>query len=62
MADDEMVDIIGTTKAETDKGVLIEFADKEVWLPKSQIEDWPDIDEEGDVIMPEWLAEDKELI
>ena len=53
--------IIGTTKAETDLAVLIEFADSEEWFPKSQLEEWPDIDEEGDVVLPEWLAIDREL-
>jgi hypothetical protein len=58
----EMVEVFGTTKRETDDAVLIEFADGEIWLPKSQLEDWPDIEEEGEVIIPYWLAMDKDLI
>ena len=61
-SDPEYVEIIGTTLRETDDAVLIEFADGEVWLPKSQLEGWPDVGEEGDVVMPYWLAMDKELI
>ena len=60
--EDEFVELIGTTKAETNLALLIEFAEGEVWLPKSQLEDWPDKDEYGLVILPEWLAKDKGLI
>lgn len=59
---DEFVNIPGATKAETNLAVLFEFADKEEWLPKSLLEDYPDMDEEGDVMMPEWLAYDRDLI
>jgi len=57
----EIIEIWGTTKAETDMAILVEFADDEQWLPKSQLEDWPDVGEEGNVIMPEWLAVDRGL-
>jgi len=49
---------------ETDMAILTLFEGTEYWLPKSQI-DWIGAAEEGDEIevsIPEWLAEDKELI
>jgi len=55
--------------AETDKAIGVrEEGDSEdsdmIWLPKSQIE-YDDNCSEGDLIdvdIPEWLAEDKDLI
>jgi cold shock CspA family protein len=48
------------------KAVLVNDGTKDVWIPKSQIED-PDMDdvETGDhidIMIPEWLATDKGLI
>ena len=44
---------------ETDKAVLFNFGDREIWIPKSQIEgDYSD----GSVTMSEWLAVENELI
>jgi len=64
------IELCGTIKFETQpdnpNGGAILFYDgtKEVWLPKSQIED---IDLEANeplatITIPEWLAESKELI
>jgi len=45
--------------AETDKAYCFSTADKEVWLPKSQV---IDIDSQnGEMIIPEWLAVEKGL-
>jgi len=45
---------------QTDKAVLFDVGDEEVWLPKSQIES---IDETGkNVTIPVWLATEKELV
>ena len=55
----DIVDIDGTMKRQTEKAWLIDFGDKEVWIPKSQIE----VDLVDDVVtMPEWLAKDKGFI
>lgn len=54
-----MVEIEAEVIAETDMAILI---DDGIWLPKSQLEDWPSVGGIGVIIMPEWLAEDKELI
>lgn len=58
---DEMIDIACEVMRETDKAVLVsETGEKDdgVWLPKSQIE----INDDGTISLPEWLAMDKGLI
>jgi len=42
---------------ETDKAYLLRFDDRDVWIPKSQVQD---IDDEY-VTLPLWLIEEKEL-
>jgi len=59
-----MVDISGELIHETDNAILIDDGDRRVWLPKSQVE------MEGmafagyniKISIPEWLAQEKELI
>jgi len=57
------IEISGQKKHETDRAILFFDGKKEIWLPKSQIED---LEERGKgviiVTIPEWLAVDKELI
>lgn len=64
-----LVRLKGKTVHETgeslDEGAVllqIDGALKPIWFPKSQLEDWPDRKEYGDIIMPEWLAKEKEVI
>lgn len=49
---------------ETPMAILISYDTTEVWIPKSQIEDGPDKQANGLylIIVPEWLAFDKDLI
>ena len=54
----DLIEIAGDLRRETDKAFLIFDGDKEVWLPKSQVEDNGD----GTFTLPEWLAMDKGLI
>jgi len=42
---------------ETDKAYLLRFDDRDVWIPKSQVQD---IDDEY-ITLPLWLIEEKEL-
>lgn len=54
-----LIDIAGEIHRETEKAFHFFDGDKEVWLPKSQVE-W---DEHAKTMaMPEWLAKDKGLI
>ena len=59
----ETVEIEGFNKKETEAAVL--YSDGtgiNFWIPKSNMEGWPDEDEEGTFIMYEWIAIEKELI
>lgn len=61
----EFVEVTGTVKYQTDHAILLDDGDREVWLPKSQIED-PEEFENGEhydaILVPQWLAKDKGLI
>ncbi len=48
----------------TDKAVLIHDGTREAWIPRSQIEDPEEfkIGEHVEILIPEWLAKDKDLI
>lgn len=52
------------TIRETPKAILVEVEGEEFWIPKSQIDDesevWQD-DQEGELVIPLWLAEEKGL-
>lgn len=54
-----------TVKAESTKALLCLIEDKEHWIPKSQIDEDCELAAKGDVgtlIIPQWLAEEKELV
>ena len=58
---------VDTVIRETTNALLCEIGDRQVWIPRSQIcFEESDIYEEGDgngvVVIPEWLAIEKELI
>lgn len=63
---DEPHDITATVKALTGKAVLVEVAGgDEVWLPLSQITMSKDNPEKGDevkIVMPAWLAREKDFL
>ena len=58
----DIIEIACYTLYQSEKAVKVDAGDREVWLPISQLEDWPDVGEFGVVLMPEWLAKDKGLI
>ena len=45
------------TVFETEKAVLILIDDEERWIPKSQLEDWPDVSESGEIIITKQWGE-----
>ena len=51
-------------KAETSKACLMSDGLNEAWFPKSQMGDDPELLSNGltRIIVPEWLAEEKEFI
>jgi hypothetical protein len=61
---DKIVDITVEIRAETDKAVQVYDGKVTVWLPRSQIEIDHDCAVGGsvNVVMPEWLAEERWLI
>ena len=56
----KFVDIDGKVLVTKDNAYLVQFADNVAgtWVPRSQVE----INDDGTVTMPEWLALEKELI
>jgi hypothetical protein len=54
----ELVDVAGEIRAQTDRAIQFYDGSRTVWLPRSQIE----INDDDTVTMPEWLALDKGLI
>lgn len=63
MAPKGYIDINGTVIHETDLAVLIDCGEDEpAWFPKSQLEEWPDRGENGEVLMSEWIATEKGVI
>ena len=55
----DLIDISGEIKAETERAYRFYDGKETVWLPKSQC-DWNE--EEKTMTMPEWLAMEKGLI
>lgn len=55
---DRVVDIEAEIRAETDRAVLLWDGKTEGWVPKSQVE----VNGDGTVTMPEWLAHEKEFV
>jgi hypothetical protein len=61
----EKIEVAVTFKHITDRAVLVNDGDKDVWLPLSQVEyDFCDTEpgEAIEIIVPEWIAKDKGLI
>lgn len=62
---DEKIEVAVTFKHITDRAVLVNDGDKDVWLPLSQVEyDFCDTEpgEAIEIVVPEWIAKDKGLI
>ena len=65
MREPELVDIACEVRRETEKGIAIwdgeqmeDGREKWTWLPKAQVE----INNDGTITLPVWLAQEKELI
>lgn len=65
-ATDETVDFHSVIcKRETDAALLCEIEGAEYWIPKSQISDDSDVngeDDEGTLVITEWIAKQKGLL
>lgn len=58
----EYIEIDVETKHETDMAVLFNDGDNDFWVPKSVLEDWPDVGDTGTALIQEWFAIEKELV
>ena len=60
----ELADICVIIRHQTDHAVLVDHgADSPIWLPLSQIELTPNADgKTHTVTLPQWLAEEKEMV
>lgn len=56
------VTFFGVNMRETTLAVLLDIDGEEVWIPKSQMNEWPEEEGEGDVVMTEWIAFENGLI
>lgn len=60
---DNYVDVEVLIKRETEKAVLLNDGDNDVWLPKSMCStNGLEVNETGKVTMPRWVAEEKGLV
>lgn len=51
-------------KATTDKALLVGIGAEDIWIARSQLHRDCELDskgDEGDLIIPKWLAEDKDI-
>ena len=59
------VEIEVVVKRSTDRAILVNFGVKEeVWIPKSQINDYTgdEVEEATSIFIPEWLAIEKGMV
>lgn len=57
----EHVTLSGEVIKETDLAILFFDGTKEIWLPKSQLEDRSEYSDGTEITIPAWLAEEKDL-
>lgn len=57
-----MVEVDLDNIKETEMAVLFSDGDEEIWIPKSLMEDWPEVGESGTALVEEWFATKEGLI
>jgi len=60
--DSSFIEFFGKTISESESAVQIDFGDAVKWVPKSQMEDWADLNFQGSVLIKEWIAKKEGLI
>lgn len=61
----ECIELFCESQGETPDAIKCHFGDRMTWIPKSQIHDDSEVwknGQEGELIIPEWLAHEKGLI
>ena len=61
MSDLEYYTLTGEIRRETELAILFYDGDREVWIPKSLLEDRTVYSDEVEIVIPRWFAEEKEL-
>lgn len=56
------VEFFVVTLRQSANAVLLDIEGEEVWVPKSIMEEWPDVDDEGEIELPEWFAIQEGLV
>jgi len=62
MSDLEHISLQGEVRRETELAILFFDGSREVWIPKSQLEDRSVYSDGVEITIPRWLAEEKELV
>ena len=62
MSNVEHVNLCGEIRRETELAILFWDGSVETWIPKSLLEDRTEYSDETEIVIPRWLAEQKELI
>jgi hypothetical protein len=60
--DKSLIELFGKTISESKMAVQIDFGDRVLWVPISQMEDWPEVGFNGSVLIKEWIAKKEGLI
>jgi len=58
----EHVSLSGEIRRETELAILFFDGKRETWLPKSQLKDITRYSDEVEIVIPLWLAEERELL
>jgi len=53
---------VSMVKHETDDAVLVEYEGEDIWIPKSCLEDYPDVGDGGDILVQQWIAVEKGMV
>ena len=58
----EYLEIDVQTLGETDKAVHFTDGDRDFWVPKSVMEEWPHEGDNGIALIAEWFCEQEDLV
>lgn len=62
--DGDLVEFEARLVHKTEKAYLIDYGGKEYWIPKSKVEQFDEVPHNPgfyEIVIPEWLADEKEL-
>lgn len=62
MFDAEYVEVDAKAVAESAFAVLLDTGDDECWVPKSVMDEWPEVGETGTALIEEWFAVKEGLV